>query len=160
MTPFVIGHRGARRHAVENTREALRIALALGADGVEFDVQLSADGELVLFHDDDLTRLANRPEFLTDLTWRELRDVTLGDGALKVQRPCHLDEALELLVGRKVQVNAELKVNSRDRSGGLYLADAFARRMEQVADADWLVSSFDAAPLAQLSPSWAAAAAR
>lgn len=150
-SPLVIGHRGARRLAVENTMESLRIALDLGADGVEFDVQQTADGELVLFHDDDLQRLANRPGAVTALTWRELRAMALGDGELQTQRVAHLDEVLELVAGRKVHVNAELKVNGHDRSGGMHLADAFVRRMEAVEKGDWLISSFNQPPLAQVA---------
>ncbi len=149
--PLVIGHRGARRLAVENTLESLRIALDLGADGVEFDVQQTADGELVLFHDDDLQRLANRPGAVTELPWSDLRKMTLGDGQLQTQRVAHLDEVLELFEGRKVHVNAELKVNGHDSSGGLHLADAFVRRMERVRGGDWLISSFNEAPLAQVA---------
>ncbi len=151
MSPLVIAHRGARRLAVENTLESLRIALDLGADGVEFDVQLTADGELVLFHDDDLQRLANRPDAVTALAWRDLRAMSLGDRDLRTQRVAHLDEVLELVAGRAVHINAELKVNGGDSSGGLYLADAFARRMEGVRDGHWLISSFHAAPLAQVA---------
>lgn len=151
MPPLVIGHRGARRLAVENTLESLRIALDLGADGVEFDVQRTADGELVLFHDDDLQRLANRPQAVTALTWRELRAMPLGDGLLQTQRVAHFDEVLELLAGRGAHVNAELKVNGGDPSGGLHLADAFVRRMEAVQDGRWLISSFQRAPLAQVA---------
>jgi glycerophosphoryl diester phosphodiesterase len=49
--PVVLGHRGAPRAARENTLEAFRLALALGADGVELDVRRSADGVLVVHHD-------------------------------------------------------------------------------------------------------------
>ena len=105
----------------------------------------------MLFHDDDLQRLANRPDAVNALTWRDLRAMTLGDGHLQTQRPAHFDEVLELLAGRKAHVNAELKVNGGDRSGGLYLADAFVRRLEQVDGGDWLVSSFNLAPLAQVA---------
>jgi glycerophosphoryl diester phosphodiesterase len=52
----VLGHRGARTVAPENTVEAFRAALAEGADGVELDVRRSADGELVCLHDADLER--------------------------------------------------------------------------------------------------------
>lgn len=56
MNPWILGHRGASRHAPENTLEALSLAVALGADGVEYDVQLSLDGHPVVFHDTDLAR--------------------------------------------------------------------------------------------------------
>ena len=49
--PLVIGHRGASGLSPENTFTAFRLALALGADGVEMDVQLSADGQPVVIHD-------------------------------------------------------------------------------------------------------------
>jgi glycerophosphoryl diester phosphodiesterase len=49
--PLVLGHRGASRRARENTLEAFEIALALGADGVELDVRLTADGVGVIHHD-------------------------------------------------------------------------------------------------------------
>ena len=47
----MLAHRGASRAAAENTPEAFRLALGLGADGVELDVRRSARGELVVFHD-------------------------------------------------------------------------------------------------------------
>lgn len=47
----VIGHRGNRAHAPENTLESLQEAVALGVDAVEFDVQVSSDGVLLLMHD-------------------------------------------------------------------------------------------------------------
>lgn len=53
--PLVLAHRGARRRAPENTIEAFRVARELGADGVELDVRLSADGVLVVEHDPTLT---------------------------------------------------------------------------------------------------------
>ena len=49
-SPLVIGHRGASAEAPENTIAAFELALAQGADGVELDVQLAADGALVVIH--------------------------------------------------------------------------------------------------------------
>lgn len=49
--PVAFAHRGARAHAPENTLEAFRLALRLGADGLESDAWLTADGEAVLDHD-------------------------------------------------------------------------------------------------------------
>ena len=50
--PLILGHRGARAHAPENTQEAFLRALSDGADGVELDVRMSRDGELFISHDD------------------------------------------------------------------------------------------------------------
>lgn len=57
--PMNIGHRGARAYAPENTLVAFKKAFELGADGVELDVHLSLDGQLVVHHDDDLIRCSN-----------------------------------------------------------------------------------------------------
>lgn len=54
--PLVLAHRGARLIAHENTLPAFEAALAEGADGVEFDVRLSADDRVVVFHDPTLSR--------------------------------------------------------------------------------------------------------
>ena len=51
MTPRTLAHRGASRHAPENTLDAFRAAAALGADGVELDIHATADGRLVVHHD-------------------------------------------------------------------------------------------------------------
>jgi glycerophosphoryl diester phosphodiesterase len=52
--PLVLAHRGASRAAADNTPEAFRLALSLGADGVEFDMRRSARGELVVVHDPEI----------------------------------------------------------------------------------------------------------
>lgn len=52
----VIGHRGASEHAPENTMAAFRAAIGLGANGIEFDVQQTIDGHLVVIHDAMLNR--------------------------------------------------------------------------------------------------------
>lgn len=59
--PYAFAHRGARAHAPENTLEAFRLALRLGATGLESDVWLTADGEAVLDHDGIVGRVRRRP---------------------------------------------------------------------------------------------------
>jgi len=72
-------HRGlwGRDEVVENTMEAFRRAEA-GGYGIELDVRLSADGEVMVFHDDTLERLAGRPERVDALAASELSWVELG----------------------------------------------------------------------------------
>lgn len=67
-----LAHRGACRQAPENTLAAFELALAAGCDGCECDVQLSRDGQLVVFHDDTLKRLVGIPERVPDLSAAEL----------------------------------------------------------------------------------------
>ncbi|MHB0969885.1 MAG: glycerophosphodiester phosphodiesterase [Thermoanaerobaculia bacterium] len=51
---LILGHRGSPREERENTLDSLRAALASGADGYEIDLRLSADGRIVVYHDDEL----------------------------------------------------------------------------------------------------------
>lgn len=74
----IIGHRGALDCAPENTLASFRQALAQGADIVEMDVQLSADGHVVVFHDDRLERTSNGQGFLADHTLAELQALDAG----------------------------------------------------------------------------------
>jgi glycerophosphoryl diester phosphodiesterase len=56
--PFVLGHRGARHAAPENTQRAFELALAEGADGIELDVRLDRDGRVIVLHDRTLARVS------------------------------------------------------------------------------------------------------
>jgi glycerophosphoryl diester phosphodiesterase len=103
-SPLVIGHRGASAHVTENTLQAFERAARDRADGVELDVLCCRTGEVVVFHDDDLHRLADRPERVAGLTWRELQAVQLrGGGGIPL-----LDQAFEAC-GPTLLVNVELK---------------------------------------------------
>ena len=77
---LIFAHRGASDARLENTLPAFLHALERGADGVELDVQLTRDGELIVFHDADLLRLAGRHERVDHLSWDELSQVTLLRG--------------------------------------------------------------------------------
>ena len=74
----VIGHRGNRAHAPENTLESLLQAVALGADALEFDLHLSRDGQLVMFHDATLERTTDGQGPLAMRTLAELKTLDAG----------------------------------------------------------------------------------
>ncbi|HYL99579.1 MAG TPA: glycerophosphodiester phosphodiesterase family protein [Blastocatellia bacterium] len=76
--PRVIAHRGASSVAPENTLEAFRIALDLGADGVEMDVHLSADGTPVVIHDRRVDRTTDRSGRVSSLGASELLKLDAG----------------------------------------------------------------------------------
>jgi glycerophosphoryl diester phosphodiesterase len=137
-TPLVIGHRGASAHEPENSVAAFRRAATDGADGVELDVLCCATGEVVVFHDDDLMRLAGRPERVARLPWSALREVTLSGGA----RIPTLAEALEAC-GPAMLVNVELKSEGlRDRGLAALVAGVAAAVDRADAVKRVLVSSF------------------
>lgn len=99
--PAVIAHRGASRRAPENSLAALRLAVELGADGAEFDVQRCGSGELVVFHDRTLARCTGRVAGLRDLSLAELKQLTLDrvdekvTGSQRGERIPTLDEWLD-----------------------------------------------------------------
>ncbi len=74
----VIGHRGNRAHAPENTIESLAQAVSVGADAIEFDVRVTADGIPVVHHDPTLTRTTGGSGEIARKTFAELRELDAG----------------------------------------------------------------------------------
>ena len=74
----VIAHRGASYDAPENTLAAFRLAWQQGADGIEGDFYLTADGEIVCLHDSDTGRTGDRKLSVGQSTLAELRKVDVG----------------------------------------------------------------------------------
>jgi glycerophosphoryl diester phosphodiesterase len=74
----VIGHRGAASLAPENTFAGFDLALQLGVDAIETDVQRTKDGRLVLFHDARIERTTNGRGWLQHMAWHELRELDAG----------------------------------------------------------------------------------
>ena len=132
-------HRVAPPPPVENTVTAFEGARAAGADGIELDVQLSRDGEVVVFHDTDLARLAGgRAERVTDLAWAELDQVELTGG----ERIPRLAEVLEAT--RPLLVNVEIKPPGwRRRQDTVRRVLRCIERAGGDAEDRVLVSSFD-----------------
>lgn len=75
---LVVAHRGASAMFPENTMEAFRSAVELGADAVELDVHLTADGLLAVIHDETLDRTTDRLGRVTELTMDEVRAADAG----------------------------------------------------------------------------------
>ena len=69
---LVWGHRGASGYAPENTMAAFEKAVELGADGIEVDVQLTKDGELVVIHDETIDRVSDGSGWVKDYTYAKL----------------------------------------------------------------------------------------
>ena len=71
--PKIWAHRGASGYAPENTIEAFERAVEMKADGVELDVQLTKDGQMVVIHDETVDRVSGINGFVRDYTLQELR---------------------------------------------------------------------------------------
>ena len=73
-------HRGACAYAPENTMPAFELALKYGADGIELDVQRTADGQIVVIHDETINRTSNGFGKVVDHTLEELRACDFNNG--------------------------------------------------------------------------------
>jgi glycerophosphoryl diester phosphodiesterase len=91
--PKVIGHRGCMGEAPENTLGGIRTALDRGVDGVEIDVHLTADKQLVLMHDFYVDRTTNGTGWVRDLTYDQIRKFDAGKG----ERVPHLEEVFDII---------------------------------------------------------------
>ncbi|MGY8694566.1 MAG: glycerophosphodiester phosphodiesterase family protein [Verrucomicrobiia bacterium] len=78
MAPLVFAHRGFSSKAPENTMAAFRLGWESGADGVECDVHLTADGEVACIHDYDTGRVSDRKLIVAESNWRDLASLEVG----------------------------------------------------------------------------------
>ncbi|MDO9555887.1 MAG: glycerophosphodiester phosphodiesterase family protein [Atribacterota bacterium] len=76
--PLIIGHRGAKGIAPENSLSGFKKAVELGIDGIELDVHLTKDGKLIVIHDMDLKRLAGLRIPIKQLTFKELKEYDIS----------------------------------------------------------------------------------
>ncbi len=144
-------HRGASADAPENTMPAFQLAIEQGVDGFELDVQRSADGVLVVCHDETIDRTSDGSGAIADLRLAELRRHDFSNGHTgfgRVQIPT-LAEVLDLVRGSGAVVNIELK-NSVVRYAGMEAqVDALVNQFG-LGDQVWL-SSFNHQSLAVLA---------
>ena len=113
--PLIIGHRGASAVAPENTMAAFRQALAVGADGIEFDVRLTRDGVPVIIHDSTLRRTGGLPHRVADLTWAEISKIDVGSwfaGSFANETVASLAELFTLFQSNNSTLYLEMKCDS------------------------------------------------
>jgi len=148
--PLIFAHRGASHEAPDNTLPAFLLAAELGVDGIELDVQLTRDGELVVIHDFGLEATTDGQGPVRDRTLAELKELDAGssyDPQFARQRIPTLQQVIEA-VGRHLLLNIELKTKSaRDAQ----LAQAVVRLVEENHLLDRVViSSFNPLTLRQV----------
>jgi glycerophosphoryl diester phosphodiesterase len=178
-----IAHRGASSLAPENTLAAARKALAVGADMWELDVQLTAEGELIVIHDSTLKRTSNvedvfphrRPWQVHEFTLHEIRKLDFGSWFVEqdpfgqiaagvvtkehikryVGEPApSLEQALLFTRKHKWLVNLEIKDLST-KPGNLQIVDKVIALVEKLNMVNRvLVSSFNHKYLAQIAASY------
>jgi glycerophosphoryl diester phosphodiesterase len=114
----IFAHRGASAYAPENTLPAFELAIQQGAEGVEFDVQLSSDGAIVVIHDETLERTTNGGGHVKDFDLRTLQKLNAAaDHRGQSAYIPTLAEVLAILQPTEMDINIELKTSVIDYPG-------------------------------------------
>jgi len=151
--PVVIAHRGFSSYAPENTLGAVRAAIAVGADMVEVDVTLTADGHVVVLHDETVDRTTNGYGPVSEYTLAELQRLDAG-GWFSIswtnERIPTLAQVLDATKG-KVLLNIEIKPEAVGTSakGGISEQVVDLVREHEMVD-EVVISSFEPRALVQV----------
>lgn len=137
----IIAHRGASGYAPENTMAAFRLAERMGAREIEFDLQLTKDGHMVVVHDTVLDRYGYPGLRVAEMTLRDLKQLDMaawfGDAGFGIERMPTAGELFEAF-GRRFTHHAEIKAPSRA------LPEQLVEHLERYRLADrTVVTSFD-----------------
>jgi glycerophosphoryl diester phosphodiesterase len=107
----IFAHRGLSSEAPENTLPAFQLAIEEGCGALELDVQLTRDGHLVVFHDDQLSRTTDGEGFIKDKTLQELKELDAGSwfsSNFAGTRIPTLEEVFKLC-SKEILINVEIK---------------------------------------------------
>jgi len=124
MKPLIIAHRGASAYAHQNTLEAFRIAMEMGADMIEFDVRKTVDDILIVSHDDNV-----EGRLIKDRTWDEIHGAAMDAGYIVPT----LKETFEFTEG-KIKLDIELKEDG-------YAESVAELAMEYMGASDFVITS-------------------
>jgi glycerophosphoryl diester phosphodiesterase len=139
--PMIIAHRGARGNAPENTLAAFKLGLEHGCEGIELDVHLSADGEILVCHDATLDRTSNGTGRICEHTLAEIQSYDAGlwyGEAYKSERIPTLEEVFDL-VPASIMINIEVKDPYEGRMESKLIE--FLRERDRLDNV--IISSFD-----------------
>ncbi len=112
ILPKVIGHRGAKSYAPENTVSSIETAASLGVEWVELDVKLTKDGIPIIFHDEELERTTNGTGLVAQTNYEDLRDLDAGSwfgDSFVTSRIPTLEEAVDVILKHNMGLNLEIK---------------------------------------------------
>lgn len=115
IMPPVIGHRGASQYAPENTLSAFKKAKSLGVKWIEFDVQMTSDHELVIFHDYEISRTTNGKGKIQDYTLNQLKNLDAGSWfgpSFKGEKILTFQELILFIQKEGMAANIEIKVQA------------------------------------------------
>ena len=103
--PLVIGHKGAKSEAPENSLKSFQRAIELNADFIEFDLHISKDGEIVIIHDENTLDTTGYNGLVKEMTLNKLKELDIGEG----EKIPTLTELIKIVKG-KIKLQPEIKV--------------------------------------------------
>jgi len=109
---YIVGHRGVKALYPENTMLSFEKALEYGVDGIETDIHMTTDGQLVLHHDDLLERTTTGTGLIESYSYQELRALDAGvkfSPEFSGQYIPRFEELLELVKDTDIVLNVEMK---------------------------------------------------
>ena len=149
----IVGHKGASGYAPENTLTSFQMAMDMGADMIEIDVHYSKDGQIVVFHDEDVHRtgrIDGEPVYgkIHEMTLEEIKQLDVGswfDTTFVDERVPTLEETIDLIHG-KMECIIDIK------SKGHEYYEGFAKHIVEIIDEkgakDWcIIQAYDEAYL-------------
>lgn len=145
---MICGHRGASEEYPENTFAAFKGAQEIGVGWIETDVQILADGGLVLFHDETLQRTSSCEGRLCDLTWAEVKQIDIGSWKspeFAAERPIRMMDLLAWQQSSDDTPNIiwEIKIPQRETLDlVMQVADEVCRQLKICGDDRYFLTSF------------------
>jgi len=150
----LLGHRGARSEALENTLfgfEHAKRLQSLGLAGIEFDVQLTFDGHLVVFHDDTLQRLCGNQSRIDQLTLKEIRrQLQFGHPIITLETLVQVLNTSDAIAATFSHIELEIKTHSRTSHQKLIQALNTAFSGAEIHKLPIVLTTFDRQLLQQL----------
>lgn len=131
-----IGHRGAKGYEPENTLIAFKKAIDMGCDGIELDVYMSLDNEIIVIHDETIDRITNGKGFVNQMNLSDLKTFLIDD---KYEIPT-LVEVFEL-INHNIFINIELK-SYESVEKVVELIEKYVN-LKNWKYSDFIISSFD-----------------
>jgi glycerophosphoryl diester phosphodiesterase len=151
VLPRLVGHRGARGLAPENTLAGIRLAARLDAPWVELDVKLTSDGRPILMHDETLERTTDGTGRVAETPWRVIAELDAGGWfgeKFLAERVPDLELTVALLAQLGLGANLEIKpCEGREEETGAIVADTTLRLWRAYMPRP-VLSSFSEAALA------------
>ena len=116
ISTSVTAHRGGAGFAPENTMDAVRYSIESGADYIEIDVQMSADGVIIVLHDDNLKRTTGYNQYAYKMNYKDIVKLDAGSYFSDAYAGAYIPTLEEVLVACKGKININIELKKLNKS--------------------------------------------